>query len=47
MVDLPKAEDMISYGTLIVDSQTLQRDVFEKDEPRSPGVLTELCNKKD
>lgn len=31
---LSKAEDMVSYGMVIVDSQTLQSDVFEKDEPR-------------
>jgi len=45
-VCLSKAEDTTSYSTLIVDSQILQSDVFEKDEPRSPGVLTERCNKK-
>lgn len=47
MMGLSKDEDMVSYGTLMVDTQTLQSDVFEKDEPRSPEELTELCNKKD
>lgn len=34
VMGLSKAEDMVSYGMVIVDSQTLQSDVFEKDEPR-------------
>lgn len=47
MMGHSKTEDLISYGTLIVDSQTVQTDVFAKDEPRSPGVLREPGDKKD
>lgn len=34
MMGISKAENLTSYGTLIVDSQTLESDMFEKVEPR-------------